>query len=557
MDARAFDAKITGFLKTKNKNSSGDLFIRKYSDQYLYNSYENGVQAGGRIEYVRLFSIIAIFLLLIACINFMNLSTAKASRRLKEVGIKKAIGAGRKSLILEYLGEAMVMSFLSLLIAVVFVVLFLPEFNQITGKQLSLTPDAGLCVTLIAITLFTGVTAGSYPALYLSGFTPSTILKGKLNTVVGEAWARKGLVVFQFTISIILIVSVLVVYRQVDFIRSKNLGYDRDNILQFANEGNIRKNMDGVLTEIKRIPGVINASGFNHNLVGNHGGISDADLDWEGKLPGIAIDFANLEVGYDLLEMLDIEMSEGVTFSRDMRPESQVIFNEAAIESMKLADPIGKTVKLWGEEKKIVGVTRNFHFESLYERVKPCIFQVYPSLSNVVVKIQGGKERETIAQIQKVYQQYNASTPFDYTFWDEYYQALYASEERVSALTRYFAAIAVIISCLGLLGLAAFTAERRIKEIGIRKVLGATSFGIVYLLSKEFTRIVFVSILIATPVSFFVTKQWLDQFAFRIDLEWWYFIVSAFAALLVAGLTVGLQAVRASRVNPVQCLKDE
>jgi putative ABC transport system permease protein len=555
VSADQFSNKIKGFVKAKDKDSNGTLLIQRYSDHYLYGQFENGIQAGGRIAYVRLFTTIAVFILVIACINFMNLSTAKASRRIREVGIKKAIGAGRKSLILQYLGESMAMAFLSLCIAILMTDLLLAPFNTITGKTLSFAFDSRLIFITLSITFVTGLLAGSYPALYLSGFSPVVVLKGRLNAATGEIWARKGLVVFQFAIAVILIVAVIVVYRQMEYIQTKNLGYERDHVVYFDTE----KVSTALMAEIKALPGVVNAARFYHDLTGNHGGTYA--LTWEGKKPDELIDFENLEVGYDLIETLGFEMAEGKSFSEDFGSAEQVIFNEAAIRAMGLQDPVGKTVNIWNHKRQIVGVVRNFHFESLYEEIKPCFLFLVPMHENtpskLMVKIQAGTEKATLDRLQQLHQRYNPGLPFEFNFLDDDYQRLYASEQRVSALSRYFAGAAILISCLGLFGLAAFTAERRLKEIGIRKVLGSSTRGIVYLLSGDFTKIVFIAILIALPASYQITTQWLNAFAFRIALEWWYFAGAGVAALLIAWLTVGTQALKAARVNPVKCLKDE
>jgi putative ABC transport system permease protein len=552
---KQFSNKIRGFVKSKDKNSNGTLSIQRYSDHYLHGRFENGVQTGGRIAYVRLFSIIAAFILLIASINFMNLSTAKASRRIKEVGIKKAIGAGRKALIFQYLGESMAIAFLSLCIAILMTDLLLTPFSTLTGKHLSLSFDGGLVLMVVGITFVTGLLAGSYPALYLSGFSASLVLKGKLNPATGAVWARKGLVIFQFAISVILIVAVVVVYRQMEFIQTKNLGYKRGNVVYFDTE----KVSNALLAELKAMPGVVNAARFYHDLTGNHGGTYA--LDWEGKKPDELIEFGNLEVGYDLVETMGFEMAEGKPFSEDFGSIDQIIFNEAAIEAMGLKDPVGKTINIWGYKRQIVGVVKNFNFESLYQKVEPCFLFLVPMLDNtpsrIMVKIQAGAEKATLDRLQKFHQRHNPGLPFDFRFVDDDYQRLYASEQKVSALSRYFAFVAILISCLGLFGLATFTAERRLKEIGIRKVLGSSTLGIVYLLSGDFTKIVFMAIVIALPVSYLIAARWLDSFAFRISLEWWYFTGAGATALFIAWLTVGTQAVRAATVNPVECLKDE
>lgn len=557
-DIDLFNKKIAELVRTKTEGNARHRtpFISRYSDAYLYGKYENGKQSGGRIEYVKLFSIIAIFILLIACINFMNLSTARASRRVKEVGMKKAVGARRSTLVLQYLSESTVIALMSLALALLLVVLFLPQFNIIVGKQLTLNTDKNFLLALVGIVVFTGIIAGSYPALYLSKFNPAVVLKGKLNNLMGEAWARRGLVVFQFTLSIMLIVSVWVVYQQIRFIQNKNLGYDKENLLMFGAEGNIGKNKETFIEEIRKIPDVVSASSGGHDMTGHNGGTYG--VEWPGKNPEDRTEFERMPANYGLIEMLGIEVKEGRTFSLDFADSSSIIFNEAAIKFMGLTDPIGKTVKLWGRDMQIVGVTKDFNFESFHEPVKPAFFWVPPFRGgNIMVKIQSGKEQEVIASIQKLYENINPGFPFDYRFLDEDYQALYATEHRVSILAKYFAGLAILISCLGLFGLATFTAERRMKEIGIRKVLGSSNFAIVRLLSADFTVMVLLAIGIALPLSYFAVDKWLDGFVFRIDLKWWFFAGAGISALLIAWFTVGLLTVKTSRINPTECLRSE
>lgn len=549
-------ARIKQVFGNANLDRLGTLFLQRYSDKHLYNRYENGVPVDGRILYVRLFSVIALMILVIACINFMNLSTAKASKRLKEVGLKKSIGVDRKTLIFQFLGESVLMAFLSLILALSLMTLFLPLFNEITGKQLTLSLDMPMVTAILGITLVTGLLSGSYPAFYLSGFNPVTVLKGKIHMSMGELWARRGLVIFQFTLSVAMIVSVVVVYKQIEFVHTKNLGYNRDNIIYFAKEGKLAEGLETFLTEVKKMPGVVGAASFGHNLTGDHGGTSA--VGWEGKNPDERIQFGNLEMDHDLMKIMGFEMAAGRMFSRDFYNENdKIIFNEAAINAMGLQDPIGKTVTLWGNEKQIIGVVKNFHFESLYEEVKPCFLQCYKDMDNILVKIEAGMEKETISRIQKFYQQYNSGLPFDYKFLDEDYQVLYAAEKRVALLSRYFAGIAILISCLGLFGLATFTAERRLKEIGIRKILGSSVLGIIFLLSGDFTKMVIAAILIAVPASYFIAQHWLEGFAFRIDLEWWFFAGAGLLVLFIAWFTVGMQTVKAAQINPAECLKDE
>jgi len=560
-DVATVNKKIKDFIKRKAADVKVTLFLAPYSEYYLYGTYINGVLVGGRIEYVKLFSIIGIFILVIACINFMNLATAKATRRIKEVGIKKAIGASRRTLIIQYLTEAMMMALLSLAIALLFVDLLLPQFNSITGKELDLRFNLGLVLSLVGITATTGLLAGSYPAFYLSRFSPSVVLKGSFNSrrsTLSEILARKGLIIFQFALSIIFIVAVTVVYQQVDFVQTKYLGYDKENIVYFKPEGRVTTNLETFLVEARKLPGVINASSIARSIVGAQNS-TVGYFHWEGKDPNAIIPFEIVNSNYELIETLGLQMKEGRSFQRGFPQDtSSIIFNESGLEVMGLTDPIGKTFNLWGKDYRIIGITTNFHFESLHEKVKPLFFKLDPAeAERIMIRMEPGKERSVVGALEELYKRFNPGYSFDYKFLDEEYQAQYNSEKRVATLSKYFAGLAIVISCLGLFGLAAFTAERRLKEIGIRKVLGSSSLGIVYLLSSDFTKVVVVSIAIALPISYFITEQWLAGFAFRITLLWWYFVGAGFLAISIAWLTVGMQAIKAAMINPVQCLKDE
>ncbi|HSZ34615.1 MAG TPA: ABC transporter permease, partial [Puia sp.] len=444
-----FNSKIKDFMASKEKDSKKTLFVRKYSDRYLYGQYKDGMQAGGRIAYVKLFAVIGLFILAIACINFMNLSTANATRRIKEVGIKKVVGAGRGTLILQYLGESVLMSFLSVLIAICLIALLLPVFNTITGKNLIFNLSSEVILTVLTIALITGIIAGSYPALYISGFMPATVLKGKVKTSLGELWVRKGLVVFQFTLSVVAIASVLIFYRQVNYIQTKNLGYNRDNVIDFSypleNDSVSISSAITFVNTLKNIPGVVNVGSHYHNLNGDHGGIGG--FQWPGKDPSKDINFANLEMGNGFLQTVGIKIKEGRNFSDNENMLNEIIFNESAIRAMGLKDPIGKKVKFWGEEQVIVGVTEDFNFESLYNKVTPAFFRMYPVMPNIVVKIKAGTEKQTLDRIQNAYASFNKGLPFDYKFLDEEYQALYSSENRVAVLSKYFAGLAILISC--------------------------------------------------------------------------------------------------------------
>jgi ABC-type antimicrobial peptide transport system permease subunit len=560
-DIEKFNAKIGSFLKTYHKETIFDLFIRPYSSAYLYGQYENGKQAGGRIDYVKLFSLVALFILLIACINFMNLSTARASRRLKEVGIKKVVGSSRKALVLQFLSEAVLISFLSLVVACFLVVALLPVFNTVTGKEIHINITPQMVGLVLGITLLTGLFSGSYPAFYLSGFNPIAVLKGRVRNSMGELLARKGLVVFQFVVSLVLIVAVLVVYQQVDYVQSKHLGYDKANVVTFEKVGTISKNSQSFLEEVRRMPGIQGASSIQQSIVQGRGstGASTYGIDWPGKTKNDLVDFIIRAVDYDLLETLGIRLAEGRTFSLEYGAENtKVIFNEAAIKAMGLKKPVGTTVKLWGEDKQIVGVVKDFHVTSLHEKIEPMVFTCNPQNTNsIVAKLENGKEKETLQQLEALYKKFNPGYVFDYTFLDDSYQKQYVSEQRVSLLSQYFAGLAILISCLGLFGLAAFNAEVRTKEIGIRKVLGASVENVVLLLSKDFLRLILLAILIAFPLAWWALNVWLNGFAYHINISPWLFVIAGVAILLVALLTLSYQSIKTAVMNPIKSLRTE
>lgn len=564
-NAQAVNDKIADFVKRKAPDSRITLQLASYSSYYLHNEYVEGHASGGRIEYVRLFTLIGMVIVALACINFMNLATARATRRLREVGVRKAIGAGRTSLTMQYLSESMLMSVLSVMIAVLIADLFMPLFNQITGKNLSLSASPLLFGFLVCITIMTGVLSGFYPAIYLSRFSPATVLKGKLtgsgSTMMhsaAELFARKGLIVFQFIISIVFILAVWVIYKQIDFVQHKNLGYEKDQLIYIKPEGYTLNHMDAFLNEARRVEGVAEASSIARTIVGSRSS-TVGYFNWEGKDPDAQIPFEIVNCNYGLIETLGVELAEGRTFSRDHAMDSSaIILNEAAIRVMNMKEPLGKIFNLWGKELTIIGVAKDFHFQSLHEKVTPLFFRLAPAeVEQILVRLERGKEQAALEGLEQLYKQTNPGFAFVYTFLSKDYEAQYVAEQRVGVLSGYFATLAIIISCLGLFGLAAFTAERRLKEIGIRKVLGSGEWRIIYLLSADFSKVVLLSSAIALPLAFIITRSWLSDFAYRIELKWWYFPMAGLTALMIALITVGVQAVKASRVNPVQCLKEE
>jgi len=551
----AFNKKIAGIIAEHGGNEKRIAFAIKFSDVYLHNNF-SGSSKNGRIAYVKMFSLIALFILVIACINFMNLSTARASGRMKEVGIKKVIGAGRRQLIFQFLSESVLLTLLATVLALLIASLLLPAFNYITGKAIVLHFSLEMIAALTGVILITGLLAGSYPALYLSKFKPLAVLKGKLNTSVAEIISRKGLVVFQFALSSILIVAVVIIYQQIQFIQNTNPGFSKDNVVRIDAEGKIEGNESTFVAALKNIPGVVNASYTFTNVIGHTYG--DYGLEWTGKDPNEAVYFEVFGGGYDFMETMGMHILSGRGFSRAFASDtSNIILNEAAVKVMNLKDPVGKTVQLYNKPVQIIGVVQDFHFESLHQAVKPCYMLLQPHGGKIVARINAARQRETLAAIQRLYENYNPGFPFTFNFLDEAYQRQYDTDIKISALSKYFAGLAILISCLGLFGLAAFTAQKRKKEIGIRKVVGASVESIAFMLSREFLRLVVIAILVAFPVAWWAMNQWLQGFAYRIHIGPAVFLLVAVFVIGVTLFTVSFQSIKAALTNPVKSLRSE
>jgi len=558
-DVAAFNKKIERVAIDNSGDTTRFIMASKFSDSYLQNTFNHGARVGGRIEYVRLFSLIAIFILSIACINFMNLSTAKASRRMKEVGIKKVVGASRKQIIFQFLTESMLLTLFATLIALLIALLLLPQFNKITGKQIEFVINLQLIAAIFSITIFTGLLAGSYPALYLSGFNPISVLKGKFNSSFTEVVARKGLVLFQFTLSVMLIVAVLVVYNQIQFIQSINPGFNKDHIVRFDSEGKLQNTEETFVAELRKVPGVVDVSFTQHNMVGRNYGTND--LTWDGSVPNENIYFEGFLGGFDFIETMGMQMAAGRSFSKAFGNEDgKIILNETAIKVMNLKNPVGMNVKIGGGSLQIIGVVKDFHFESLHEPVKPSFIVLGQGTNpwfKIMARIKAGQEKETLARIQQLYEAYNPGFIFDFNFLDEAYQKQYATETRVAVLSRYFAGLAILISCLGLFGLAAFTAQRRQKEISIRKVIGASVNNIAVMLSKDFLKLIMIAILIAFPLSWWAMSEWLQTFAYRTQIGVGIFLISGASVMIITLVTICYHAIKAAIANPVKSLKTE
>jgi ABC-type antimicrobial peptide transport system permease subunit len=556
------EKKIKDFVHQYQPKMKGlviELGLQRYTDRYLYSNLKDGKIDGGRIEYVRLFTIVAVFILLIACINFMNLATARSTKRAKEVGVRKVIGAVRGALIGQFVGEAMLLTFLSVVLAVILTAMLLPVFNTLTGKQLTLPVGQPVFwCTVLGLLVVTGFVAGSYPALFLSSLNPIKVLKGSVRFGTGATWFRKGLVVFQFSLSIILIVGMIVIYKQTEYTQTKHLGYDRENLVYIPIEGELTKKYELFKEEAGKMQSILSVSKMKESPtgIGHHTG----DIHWSGKDPNLIPSFANTVVGYDFIKTLKLSLKEGRDFAKDFGTDTtNFIVNETAAQKIGYADPVGQPLA-WGKrEGKIIGVVKDFHFNSMHKAIEPLVIALKEDLSwgHILVRVKAGKTKEAIAGLEKICKDLNPAFPFVYQFSDQEYANLYKSEQIVSQLSNIFAFLAIFISCLGLFGLATFSAEQRMKEISVRKVLGASGANIVKLLTTNFLQPVIIAMLIAFPVSWYVMNWWLQDYVYKIDISWWIFGLAGLVAIGIALCTVSFQSIRAAYANPAKVLKNE
>jgi ABC-type antimicrobial peptide transport system permease subunit len=561
-DAVQVESKIKDFIyryQPRDKSFRTELGLQSFPEKYLHSSFKNGYVEGGRIEYVNLFVIVAVFILLIACINFMNLATARSAKRAKEVGVRKVAGALRSSLIRQFIGEAVFLTFFSVLIAIAMTWMLLPAFNSLTGKQLSIPFTQPLFWFSIAgLMSITGIVAGSYPALFLSSLNPVKVLKGTLNFNRKSGLLRQGLVVLQFTLSIILIVGTIVTYRQMNFIQTKNLGYDRDNLLYIPIEGELINKYDVFKQLASAMPGVLDMSKMRNSptVIEHHTG----SISWPGKDPGLTISFADGVVGYDFIKTMKLQLKEGRDFSKDFGGDSlSFLLNETAANRIGFQNPIGQTI-IWGNHPgKVIGVLKDFHFGSMHQPIEPLIVRLDENWpwGTILVRIRSGSTKEVIGSLDNLCKKLNPKFPFTYQFSDLEFAKMYKSEQIISKLANYFAALAIFISCLGLFGLATFIAAQRTKEIGVRKVLGASVPAIIQLLSGSFLKLISIAMLIGFPIAWIVMNNWLQNFAYKITIDWWVFALAGGTTILTALLTVSYQSIRAAIANPVGALRTE
>src|SRR3569833_2047141 len=560
----AVEKKLVHFMDSYKKNQKAGVFsmtlgMQPYSEIYLHGSFTEDKLDGGRIEYVRIFSIVAIFILLIACINFMNLSTARSLNRAREIGVRKVVGAVRTVLIKQFISESMLITVIAVGFSLILLVLLLPVFNMVTLKEINLPfGEPAFWLKLAVITLITGLLSGSYPALFMSSFNPVKVLKGTLKASTGVVLFRKGLVVFQFFLSTVLIIGTVIISGQIKYIQPKNLGYNRENLVYLPLDGDLPKKYEVLKQEALQQPGIQSVSRIDQTPTNIENGTSG--VIWTGKDLDNRTQFTEVSVGYDFVKSMKIKMLAGRDYSKDFPSDSVgYLLNETALKEIGYKDPVGQPLTFWGKKGKIIGIIKDFHFNSLHEQIKPMVlrFGENETYGAALIRTKPGKTKEALATLESIWKQQNPDYAFNYTFSDDEYQKLYQYEQITGRLSDAFSFLAIFISCLGLLGLAMFTAVQRVKEIGIRKVLGASVRSVFGLLSKEKKKQVVIALVIAIPVSWYVMHKWLENFQFYVPIQWWMFALSGALIIIIALATISFQTMKAALINPVKSLRSE
>jgi putative ABC transport system permease protein len=534
------------------------LFLQPMNRWHLYSEFRNGINTGGRIQYVRLFSIIGFFVLLLACINFMNLSTARSEKRAKEVGIRKAIGSLRGQLIRQFYSESLLVVIFSFACSLLLTRLVLPFFNEVADKKMFISWNNPQFWLLSAgFILITGLIAGSYPALYLSSFQPIRVLKGTFRAGRFAATPRKVLLVLQFTVSVVLIIGTIVVFRQIRFAQSRPIGYNRNGLVMISmGTPNLHNHFNAVRNDLLKTGTVSEVAESESPATAVWSSVGG--LGWNGKDPNRADNFGNIGVSHEYGKTIGWQFKDGRDFSRAFSTDtSAMILNETAVKYMGFKHPIGETVKWWDRKFTVIGVVKDMIMESPFEPVKQTFFYISPGAGYILnVKINPNvSASEALHNIESIYKRYSPSELFNYQFADQQYAKKFASEDRIGKLAGFFAVLAIFISCLGLFGMASFVAEQRVKEIGVRKVFGASTFNLWQLLTKDFVVLVFISLFIAAPVGYYLMHRWLENYQYRSGISWWIFAAAGIGALTITILTVSYQSVKAALANPVKSLR--
>ena len=558
VSTRIKDVKINR-QSENDKRYKATVFLHPMSKWHLYSDFKAGINTGGRIDNVWLFSITGIFVLLLACINFMNLSTARSEKRSKEVGIRKSIGSARGQLIMQFFSESIMIALLAFALAIGFGFLALPSFNTVAGKHITIPWSSPLFWLIgIGFTLITGLFAGLYPALFLSSFQPVKVLKGSFKMGRMASLPRKVLVMVQFTISIVLIIGTIIVYKQIQFAQGRPLGYTADGLITISVTAERHKHFEAIRNELKNAGNIVEMaeSGSPTTDVWNTNG----GFDWEGKDPALAVDFPNNGVTYEYGKTINWQLSAGRDFSREFATDSTAfILNESAVKFIGLKDPIGKVIKWNDENYTVIGVVKDILVQSPYTPVRPAMWHLTEDSENIfIVKLNPDRNaQESLSKVEEVFKKFDPTSPFGAGFVDEAYAQKFGNEKRIGTLAAFFAVLAVFISCLGLFGLASFVAEQRTKEIGIRKVMGASVSNLWQMLSKDFVILVILSSVVATTLSYFFFTNWLSAFEYRTTISWWIFAVAASGALIITLLTVSFQAIKAAMMSPIKSLRSE
>ncbi len=554
--------KINDIYKQNNKEFDITLTAQPLTDIHLHSNYMFDVANNGNYAYVQIFALAAVFIIIIACINFMNLATAVSGKRAKEVGLRKTIGALRHQLIAQFIGESLLLSFISLLLATLIVYAMLPLFNQLAAKTISFNPfNIYMLIGLVGVTIVTGLLSGSYPAFFLSSFNPIKALKGKNILRSNKSFLRNGLVVLQFSISVILIVGTLVIYNQLRYIKKKDIGFDKENLLYMPmpQVGDLKNNKDAMIATLSSFPDIRNYT-FTDELPTNLS--NSSKLTWRGMNPETQVLACRLRVDENFIKTFGIHMAAGRFFSKDFgNNNTGYVVNETALKVMglNLNNAIGKiiSISLEDNEMPIIGVVKDFNFKPLQQSIEPLVIRTNFSGGYVVMRTTPATVQKVIASLQHSFRNVYGDYPFTYGFVNDDLSNLYITEQRMEKLFNVFSILSIVISCLGLFGLATFAAQQRIKEIGVRKVLGASEAGIVALLSKDFLKLVLVSFVVAFPVAWWASDKWLQSFAYRTTVSWWLFVIAGVLALLIALITISFQSVKAALANPAKSLKTE
>ncbi len=556
----AVNKQLFGLIQTKEPASNTRPFLFSMNDWRLRDRFENGKQVGGRIEYVHMFTIIAWIILLIACINFMNLATARSEKRAKEVGVRKVMGARRAVLIAQFIGEALCMAALAVVAGIAIVIVVLPFFNTLVEKQLVIGLGNPLHIAvMMGIAVVSGLIAGSYPALYLSSFNPVYVFKGIKIKNGSATFVRKGLVVFQFTISIVLIIGSVIIYQQIQHIKSRDLGYNRNNLLTMPVRGDMLKNYAALKQDMLSTGAIQNIALNSMNTINTGDNGSVKNLEWQGKNPNLNVLVSFRSVSPGFIATTGMKMTEGREFINEITDSSNVMVTQSFAALMGGGNVVGKVITAGNQKLYIIGVVKDFIYGDMYGRPDPVVFSCMPNEARLMyVRLNPRQNTEqALGEMKVVIKKYNPAYPFEYSFVDDQFNRTFSGETLIGKLSRIFAVLAIIISCLGLFGLAAYTAGRRTKEIGIRKVLGASVTNVTGLLSKEFLQLVFISAVIAFPIAWWAMNTWLQNYAYRVNINWWVFAIAGIAAIAIALITVSFQAIKAAIANPVKSLRTE